>query len=236
MNHQGTEFEGAKVEAPSSPAVTVFQSTILKEIRSWAITLLILGALHIVATDSFSAPWGILLILVGLASFYFRTSAMMVVYAVTLAWAGLSNITSGQGVWIGFALLQWFLVFRVFQKFLSFRQVEANSVMEETNSSGLTPKRSAGILPWVAGALGTLSLLGLVGVFVMAILLVAFSGNQSVPPFLIFIEGLIVNCGVLGFAVGLASVLCKYPRKVLSITGMVTGLLTLLIETILRFV
>jgi hypothetical protein len=233
---KGTEFASVRIEAPNPTSMVVFQSTILKEIRSWAISLLILGILSIFASGFLSAPWGILLIFVGLASFYFRSSAMLVVYAVTLAWAGISNAISGQALWIAFAIFQWFLVVRVFQKFLSFRRVEVNSAAEESGPSGLTPKRTTSIFPWAAGALGAFSLMGLIGIFIAIIIQVIFIRNQAVPGFLNFIESLVVNCGVLGFAVGLASVLCKYPRRAVAIVGMVTGVLTLLVEIILKIV
>lgn len=236
MNQQGTEFEGAKLGSPKAAPPLIVHTTILKEIRSWAFTLLVLGVISLFASDLLSAPWGVMLIIVGLASFYFRSSAIMVVYAVTLAWAGISNITAGQPFWIAFAIFQWFCVIRVFQKFFSFRRYEANTLDEVPMSNKLTPKRSASIFPWAAGTLGVFSLLGLISVFVVAFILAIFVEVQAVTPFLIFIEDLVVNFGLLGFALGLASVLCKHPRKGLAIVGMITGILPLLVEIILKFV
>lgn len=236
MYQQPNDFEGAKIEIPASTYPTVLPSTILKEIRSWAVTLLILGALSIFASGVLSAPWGVMLIIVGLASFYFRSSAVMVVYGVTLAWAGVTNLISGQGFWIGFAILQGYLVFRVFQKFISFRQAELSLGEQDSDPNGLTPKRSANVFPWVSGLLGFFSLLGFVGIFVGMVIFIVVTKSQVVPQFVIFLEGLIVNFGVLGFAVGLASILSKHPRKIVAIVGMVTGVLTLLIEFILRFI
>ena len=235
MYHQPNEFEGAKIEAPKAIEPTVFASTILKEIRSWAMTLLMLGVISIFASGFLSAPWGILLIIVGAASFYFRSSAIMVVYGVTLAWAGVSNLTSGQIFWTGFAILQGYLVFRVFQKFIAFRRAEVNFGEQESASYGLLPQRSARVFPWAAAVLGVFSLLGLIGVFVGAIIFAVVTKSPAVPPFLNFVEGLVVNFGVLSFAIGLASVLSKHPRKAAAMIGMVTGLLTMLIELILRF-
>jgi hypothetical protein len=234
MNDQGTQFEGAKIEAVKPAPAPVFPGTILKEIRSWAFTLLVLGGLHIGASGFLSAPWGILLILVGLASFYFRSSAMLVIYAVTLIWAGISNLTSGQAIWIGGAFIQWYLALRIFRTFVRFQETETK-VAAESNSNELTPRRVAAVFPWAATLLGVLSFLGLIGIFAIVIVLVAVSGSSTVPSYFGFIEGLVVNAGVLGFAVGLASLLCRHPGKGLAIAGMVTGVLTLLIELVLRF-
>ena len=236
MNNPKGEFEGTKLESWGSTHPKVFHSTILKEIRSWAISLLILGIISFFASGFLSAPWGILLIIVGLASFYFRSSAMLVVYAVTLAWAGISNLSSGQVIWIGFAILQWFLAFQIIKKFISFRKAEESPVDEEFGPSGLTPERSASIFPWAAGASGILSLLGFIGIFVGVIIQSYILKNQATPEFWGFIEGLVVNLGVLGFAIGLASILCKHQKKAVAIVGMVTGILTLIIETIFKFI
>jgi hypothetical protein len=236
MNIQGPEFEGTKIEAWGSAKPKIFPSTISKEIRSWAISLLVMGVISIVASGFLSAPWGILLIIVGLASFYFRSSAMLVVYAVTLAWAGICNIISGQTFWIVFAVIQWVITFQVFRKFLSFRKAEENSAEEEFGSSVLTPQRSSRIFPWAAGALGILSLLGFIVILIGAIIFTFIKGYQAMPELSVFIEGLVVNFGLLGFAIGLASILCKYPKKFISIAGMVTGILPFMIEIILRFI
>jgi hypothetical protein len=64
-------------------------------------------------------------------------------------------------------------------------------------------------------------------VFVIAI---GSEGQADIPDFFGFIEGLLLNFGILGFAIGLASLLSKYPRKVVAILGLVGGILTVLIE------
>jgi hypothetical protein len=236
MNNPKGEFEGTKIESWGAAQPKVFHSTILKETRSWAISLLILGVISLLATGFLSAPWGILLIVVGLASFYFRSSAMMVVYAVTLVWAGISNLTSGQAFWIGFAIIQAIMAFLVFRKFISFRKAEESPADGEFNPSELTPERSATIFPWAAGALGVFSLLGLIGIFAGIIIQVYILQNRATPDLWGFIEGLVVNLGVLGFALGLASILCKYKKKAFAIVGMVTGILTLIIETVFKII
>jgi len=236
MNDQFNGNEEASIEGFKNLGPTIPPGTILKEIRSWATTLLFLGIISIFASGFLSAPWGVLLIIVGIASFYFRSSAIMVVYSVTLAWAGISNILSGSGLWIGIAIFQWVLVYQVFQKFLSFRNAEVKFDEQEVNSSGLTPHRAAVIFPWAAGVLGVFSLVGLIGVFVWAIVFIIVTNNQSASPLIVFIESLLVNFGVLGFGVGLASILSKHPKRVVSIIGMVAGILSVLIEIILLFI
>jgi hypothetical protein len=235
MDYDETGLESVEVELPISQDTEVLQARILKEIRSWRNGLLMLGAISIFASGFLSAPWGVLLILVGLASFYFRSSAMLVIYAVTLAWASVGNLISGQVLWISFAIFQWFLAFRVFQRFFSFRRDEAALNEEIPDSSGLTPKRTAEIFPWAGGILGAFSVLGFVSIIVVDLFLMIVYGYHTLPRFMTFAERLVVNLGGLAFATGLASVLCKYPKKPVAIAGMVAGVLPLLTELILKF-
>jgi hypothetical protein len=207
--------------------------TMLREIRSWAFWMLGLGALHMIVSRTFSTPWGILLIVVGLASFYFRDAAMFVVYAVTLAWAGLSNLLSATAGWQVFALFQLFLVYVVFQQFLRFRRAQIEQSLKlqaEHPDQAPLPDRCARIFPWAGLVLGSVSLTGLVLVFFGAFFLAAMTRNASLPRWVTFVEGLVVDGAVLGFAVGLGAWLSGCQRKIVAIVGCVLSALTLLIE------
>jgi hypothetical protein len=231
-----TDFEGVRIESPYYKDTEVLHRAEIKEIRSWSFVLIILGVIHIFTSGFLSAPWGILLIFVGLASFYFRSSAMLVIYAVTIVWAGISNLTSRQDTWMIFAIIQWVIAFRIFRRFHDYRQGETILDKEETNSSGLTPERSAKVFPWAGFILGVVSLISFISLIVGIIIYTIIYKAKALPEFWGFVEGLIVNFGVLGFAMGLASVLCGYKRKPIAILGMITGILTLIVEIILGFI
>lgn len=232
-----TETKGVPSSPPRSEDLSNLHEATRKEIRSWSFTLIILGALHIFATGLLSAPWGVLLIVVGLASFYFRSAAMLVVYAVTIAWAGISNLTSGEWIWIAFAVIQWYFSFRILRRFSGYRRAErALEAPSDVNASGLTPQRSAKVFPWAGFLMGVFSFLAFIGAFGSAIVYVIISASETPPGFLSLVEGLAVSTGVLGFALGLASVLCGYRFRVLAILGMVAGLLTLASEIALGLI
>lgn len=156
----GTQSGGVET-TPAVEDMAELQARVLKEVRSWGFWLLGVGAVHLVISGFLNAAWGILLILVGLASFYFRTAAMLVIYGVTLGWAAISNLSSGQSGWMAFALFQGFLAVRVFWQFLRFRRAEAESRLAsiaETPESEATVERAARIFPWVGCAFGGVSL------------------------------------------------------------------------------
>jgi len=65
----------------------------------------------------------------------------------------------------------------------------------------------------------------------MAIFLyIGFTDAEQIPSILIFGEGFIVSLAILGFSLGLASMLGKFERKAFSILGMVFSGLVLLVE------
>jgi hypothetical protein len=215
-----TTIETAEVGHPA-PGV------MFEKIRSWGMWSLILGVLHIFTSGFLSAPWGILLILVGLASFYFRSASMFVIYATTLGWAAFSNLMSFEGGWIGFSLYQFFLAFRVFQDYRTFREVDVTP----TELGQVSTDRAARFFPWLGSIFGCSSIIGFVLIIVtILVMAVASEGNATVPDYFSFLDGLAVNFGVLGAAIGLASVLSRYPRKALGIAAIVAGSLTVLLE------
>ena len=211
-----------------------YPEKMLRELKSWGFILLVLGVIQIVSSELLSSTWGLLLIVVGLASFYFRSPAMFVIYGTTLSWAAISNALSGAGSWGMFSIFQVFLAFLTFRQYFQFRSQFLNSqfVLESTQEERLRIDRAAKPFPWISFSLGSISLIGLVTVFVAVILYVGITNSEEVPGFLTFSEGIVVDFAVLGFATGLASLLTKYKYKAISIIGMATAILVLMIEIV----
>lgn len=206
---------------------------IYKETRSWGLALLVLGVLHIIMSGLFDASWGVILIIIGLASFYFRSAAVFIVYSFTLGWASVSNAFSGSGAWIAFSVLQAFLAFKTFRKFLSFRQLEfklATVGDQQTIDSEVVKDRSATSFPWISLVLGLTSIFGLFAVIIVMVVLAVITGEDEVSAFFIFVGSTITNLAVLGLATGVASLLMRYRYKAASIIGLVAGAIYLLIE------
>ena len=217
----------------SNSSVINGYAAMLQEIRSWGLWSLGLGALHLVTSGFLSAPWGILLIIVGLGSFYFRSASMFVVYAVTLGWAAFSNLISFEIGWVGFALYQFFLAFRVFQQYQLFRDIEGEY---HAQSDQVLPNPAYRFFPWLGSLFGCSSILAFVMiVLIVLVLAITSEGQASIPDYFVFFEGLAVNFGILGASIGLASLLSKYHRKPLAIVGLISGVLTVLLEMALVY-
>ena len=213
-------------------------AVMLKEIRSWGLWSLGLGAVHIFTSGFLSAPWGILLMIVGLASFYFQTASMFVIYATTLAWAALSNFAGFQIGWVAFAVFQLALSFNVFKQYRRFRNVEAEYIKTVTENSALDKsslKRASLIFPWTGTIVGCSSIVGMFFIF-LYVAWVVISGKSTdashipVPNSIAFIKDLLVNFGVISFALGLASLLSQYRLKALAIIAMIAGIITVVID------
>lgn len=227
-----------RIDILPSPAAGNYIA-MLAEIRSWGMWSLGLGALHLITSGFLSAPWGILLVLVGLASFYFRSASMFVIYASTLAWAALSNVISFNAGWVAFGLYQFYLAYQVFQKYHLFRDAEENMTALENADSAANqtpPSAASRFFPWLAPAFGCFSTIAFV-ILVVAVFIVALAseGQATLPDYVGFIEGLIVNFGVLGIAIGAATLLSKYGKKGLAIAGIIGGVLTIVLEFALLF-
>lgn len=205
------------------------QAKMQREIRSWGIILFLLGVVSVFANGFANAGWGILLIGVSLASFYFREAPMFVIYGVTISFAAISNFLSGTGGWPAFAFVQVFFAFQTFRQYVQFRATgTADEVLPAQNRSGR-------IFPWAGFAFGVVSLAGFGGIVVTAILLALMPENEALSAALSFSESLIVDMAILGFALGLASLLSRFQHKVFATIGLAAGLLVLLCEIALSF-
>ena len=212
--------------------------SMLKEIRSWRISLIILGIIHIVSIGFLNAPWGLTLIVVGLFSLFFETSSMFVIYALTLFWAAFSNILSLAPGWIFFAVFQFILSYRVFLKYRMFKQVEDELMdLDQTDQeNNLVSSRAARMFPWIGAITGVVSLAGLV-IVILTVIAFAFVGSVTeIPAYFDFLIGMAENLSVLAIAVGLASILSGYEPKWLAIFAMITGGITVVIGVFLIFI
>ncbi len=217
----------SKISPTISPE-TSLKSEMEKQLRPWRRGLILIGVAQMMVAQRFSA-WGALLIVVGLASYYFREAPMFVVYAVPLAWVGLSNLLQGETLlWKGYALLQGYGAYILYQRFRRFRQVEQVASSPHDPHGALS--RSARLFPWLAITLGV----GALAAFVIALVgiraNVFFWHSRTLLTILRSLEPLAVNSGILALATGLAALVAGHPRRWASIVGCVAGALPMTTE------
>lgn len=212
---------------PSLPADAV--AYMYREIRSWASWSILLGVLHLIANGTLSPAWGIVLIIVGLISFYFRDAAMFAIYGVTLGWVAISNlISSGLGLWSVFALFQMYLSYRVFRQFFTFKKAQAALLLPGTEPAFTQASR---VFPWAGFALGVLAfngvILAIVGIFVAAILKLALINALTL------LLDISVHTAILGVAFAVAALLSGFNHKAFATIGLICGILVVIAQVIL---
>jgi hypothetical protein len=228
----------APSQAVSTGDISPLEWNMRKEIRSWALWCGILGIVQLV-TGGLSDAWGAMLLLVAVASLVFQAPAIFVVYGITLAWAAISNITSGSTQWIVFALLQVYFAFRLFVDFRRYRRVL--DIYRTPEGATLAPRpqpvmgRPAKIFPWLGAVLSGIALAVFLICFVVIVLFSRSPAYASYRNGISFTIDFMVNLGLLGLALGVGSLLSRYRFKVASILAIVLGGLLLAITLLLKF-
>jgi hypothetical protein len=188
-----------------------------RQISSWGTGLLAFGALQLLASGLGSGTWGILLLVVGAASFGLRDVAMFVVYAVTLAWAGIHNLLGGSLISVGLAVVQFVITYQIARDFSRFRKAQAESGLHGDKDHA-HQRRAARLFPWASLLLGIVSFGGALATFLWLLVTADTELEPSAALFGVVVDGL-VNLGVLGFAAGLASLLLKHRQRWLAGAG-----------------
>lgn len=220
----------ARPPAPKTEPNSQIYARMQREIRFYGVVILVWGSLILLFGRGLNAIWGIALLLVGLVSFYFRETAILVVYGVALVWASFSDVFGLDGrCCMGIVLFQIVMTAQIFRQYHRFRSALVNqAAFHDLETSGaLGPTRAARIFPWAGGTLGVLTLGGLVaavGLFFVA----ALAKDAIWTTLFNATVQFAVNLSVLALAVSLAALLSGFRYKLVSACGLVAGALVLL--------
>jgi len=224
---------------PERQPEIVLWENMVKEIRSWGRASIVLGVIHFVVSGVLDPAWGIAMFAVGGISFLIREASMFVIYAVVMAWVGLSNVMAdGFGGWMIFGAFQAYWSYQLYRKYQEYALVEQKYLALETGR-GEPANRAKDTFPGCGFALGLVGLVGVVGVFFLFIAVVAARGPDAPVPenfqVIDFILGVLLASGILGFALSVAALVAGYPRKWLAWIGAVAGGLLMAFQIYLRF-
>lgn len=220
------EIPSVDPEVEKAIKVEAFHADLNRETRSTGFWMLVWGGLSLVASGIFDASWGVMLIVIGIASFFLKDVAMLVVYAVTMAWAAVWNLLSsyldGTWTWAIFSLFQAYWAVRIFQGYARFSRAKAELSIESTGAG-----RVRRVLP-VTGCL--FSMLAAAGVvtWTVSIMLAGAGVLYASDDVLNLTMNLVINLAVLGFALCLGALLSGYRYKAITIIGMAVCLLLIL--------
>lgn len=199
------------------------RNVIARETRNWGFSLLLLGVVQLVASNFLNPVWGVAVILIGAASFYFRSAAMLPVYGVTLAWAMVSNVLTGQVQWIIFALFQAYWALCTFQQFMILRRATSRLGIGLGIDSPVWTDRAAGVFPWVGCALSAAAPIGLVALIFVIGLSSEFTGQEMSEQTVGLAFMALTDSACLGLALGLAALLARFRWRLVSILAVIAG-------------
>ena len=209
---------------------SVLQQALEKELRSWSVSLAFWGVMSF-AFAGLNSAWGILLFLVAGLAFVFKDAAMFVVFAVTLAWAGITNATTLQAAGIIFGLIQLVLAAQVFRKSRSYQTIPPETLtnnQQGTVAAGPRVSRTARAFPPLGCGLSLLAALSALMAFIALIVLAVMETQIENFATVGLVAGLVVDVAVLALAISLAALISRFRWRGLSITTLVVSGLILI--------
>ena len=102
-----------------------------KEVRNTGIALIILGIIHMIFSGFLSFTWGIILIVLGIISFFYRSRKMILTFGISLILVGALNLLDGilaslEGISAGWAIFGVFQIIWGIQEINRFREIKEN--------------------------------------------------------------------------------------------------------------
>ncbi len=216
-------------EGISDNELLALEMQMKKGISSWAVWTGIFGALNLF-NSHFQSSYGLTLIIVALLSLVFPAPAMYILYGVSIIWVAASNATAGEIQWLLFAAFQVYMGIKVLLDYKKFAPIwktyQSNLNNPDKPQPGKGMQRSAGFFPWIGFVLSGIGAVGCI-----ALVITLFVLNDSIPDDspIFFALDLMIDFGMLGFAIGLASLLAGYKKSVLSIITMIFSSFIILI-------
>jgi len=202
------------------------------DVKSWGRWMLGLGVLHLLVNKFLDPAWGILLILVGIPTFFVQSASLYVIFALTLLWAAFGNALSGWGG-AAFALFQVYLAWKVFRKYRAMRKLglvaeEREQAYGDAGPKPLIPR----VFPWLGIIGGAILLFGVVaGIGFLVILNAIYYEVERVPgqDVLLFLLMMLFSFSPVVIGLNLSSLLGQYRPRFLAWLGLIFSSITLIL-------
>jgi hypothetical protein len=206
----------------------------LPALKKWGIWFLGLGIVHLISPLSLSIPGGIVMVLIGLASFILKSPAMFVVFAASIGLSAVMNLTSGGLDWGVFGLIQIYMTIRTLGEFRQYRDIQ--SADRDLSSEVVdVPRIRVGhekAFPWLSVAFGSIAFFSMIAFWASAFIGALLDPTLADQPNLLdtLLVGLIGSqmvAGELAISFGVASLAAKHRLRALSGIAIVLGSLSI---------
>ena len=202
------------------------QPMLQRRLRIFGAVLLAWGVIHFIGYPALSLAWGAILAIAGAAAFVFSEPSLFIVYAVTLLWAALANLLTGQALGVVNAAVQVFLTFSALRNYRTGRSVQVGA------DSAPEAGRAARVFPWASLVLGVASIAGSLALLLAGYLVLGFTESAGLSRgYEALFQG-VADLGSLGLGAGIAGLVSGYPRRTLVAVGVATSALVLLSQIV----
>ena len=102
---------------------TLVEGGLVNDVRSWGRWSLGWAVVNMIIS-SFSSPFGLLLLVVGLASFYFYSASMFIVFGIVYLWAAVFNLFVGGALSYVFSIILIISAVQAYRSYFRYRPLE----------------------------------------------------------------------------------------------------------------
>ena len=198
----------------------------LRRLRVLAAVLLAWGVIHFIGYPTMPIAWGVVLALAGALGFVFTEPALLLLYVVALAWAGLANLLTGTALGVINGAVQGLLALTAWRTRRGLRPATGNGSIPRAKW------RAAHVFPVGSAALGLAALCGSAALLCVGYVMVKQGLIVGPPRGYDAIIETVTGLGALGLGAAVAALAHGYPRRGWAVLGLVTSLLVLALETI----
>jgi hypothetical protein len=221
------EAENNTSSTPNIQSIKIYES-MKKSIHSWGVWLIVWTVFSVFSSN---LSWAFVLAAIAAMSFYFIDCAVMfLVYTALLLWAGITNLISGNPLWLTFGAIQLACAVFTFKEYRKYRDVKGSmdrfSLPLDSPSISWSNRESR--MAWWSFIFGVIGLIGLL-YLIPAGFFLSYIGKSEVEQVVYMVFLVIFELGVLGLPVGIAALLTNQCLKAVAITGIVLGIFSALI-------
>lgn len=154
-------------QPPLPPTVDALVQTVVceyaalhRELRMWRWWMVAVGVVQVVLGSMLGMPWGVVLVLIGGASFAAHEAVLLMVYSIVLLGSAAVNVSSLHWGWAVFALVQTGYAVPMLRCYARHHAAETRYArLTHGLDVGLPPPVTyAAVLPWLGAAAGMAAL------------------------------------------------------------------------------
>ena len=208
-----------------------YRSTLWRDLRSWGIVMLIMGAFRVLLMQPMPLANGLIFIAVGAATFYFRsTFSFFAIYLVLLLWSNVNEFILSPTTSLSSYVFSIIMIMFLISRLNHFRRAERELLQDDNENTmqhlSHDAQLASWLFPWLSFIFALTSGGLLIGVLFVAVALYDFVLVTSWLEWTLdFSLGLALGLSALSVGIGVGSFASRAPSRWASGLGVFGGLL-----------